>query len=268
MVADNQPNIRALLRGLDLLRFVNSQGSAKPAEIATAIGVPRPTVYRLLHTLEEAGYILMSASDTRVRVSPRASGLGDNYAAHSHICRVAAPGIAEFTDVHSWPLDLSVYRDLHMVIEETTHWRSPFSIDRNMAGLSLPILRSSAGRAFLAFLEDKERSIILDLLRNNNDPEDERFLLESWIASRLVQYRKQGYATRSSRTFRPDTSSLAVPIICEDRVLGCLSIIWIASAFSMTEAINRYASPMKELANQIAAQMVKGAPVRQADKKI
>ncbi|MBT6097644.1 MAG: helix-turn-helix domain-containing protein, partial [Marinovum sp.] len=75
-MADRQDNVRSLTRGLKILRFVNAEGAARPAEISSALGIPRPTIYRLLRTLEEAGYIFFSASDSRARVSPRASGLG------------------------------------------------------------------------------------------------------------------------------------------------------------------------------------------------
>ena len=254
-MADRQDNVRSLTRGLKILRFVNAEGAARPAEISLALGIPRPTIYRLLRTLEEAGYIFFSASDSRARVSPRASGLGDNSAARSRLCRVAAPLILEFTDEHAWPLDISVFHDLRMIIEETTHWRSPFSVDANMAGSHLPMLRSSAGRAYLSFCDDKERQIILDLLENEADPLDQPFLQTNWVNENLKTYRKQGYATRGPKAFRPKTSSLAVPVMLENRVVGCLSIIWITSAFSMTEATSRYATKLIELSQRISLEI-------------
>jgi len=250
-----QDNVRSLVRGLEILRYVNDAGASKPAEIATSLDIPRPTVYRLLRTLEEAGYILFSASDTRVRVSPLASGLGDNSAGRSRLCEIAAPLLVQFTDDHVWPLDLSVYSDLRMIVEETTHWRSPVSVDTNMAGATLPMLRSSSGRAYLAFCEDRERSIILDLLRKEDSIEDGRYFETDYLDRRFDQFREQGYATRGPRTFRPNTSSLAVPILDEERVVGCLSVIWITSALSMAEASSRYVSPLSTLANEIATEL-------------
>lgn len=255
-MAEKQDNVRALVRGLDILRYLNSRGAARPAEVAADLGIPRSTVYRLLQTMEEAGYILFSASDSRARVSPLASGLGDNSSARSLFCRIAAPKLIRFTDEHTWPLDLSVYSDRRMIVEETTHWRSPVSIDRNMAGASLPMLRTSAGRAYLAFCDAKERDIILDLLRKEDHPEDRPFLETSWAQKRLQQYFSQGHATRGPQTLRADTSSLAVPVMFQGRVAGCVSVIWISGALSMAEASSHYSKLLVGISREITAEMV------------
>ena len=254
-MVEKPDSVRALVRGLDILRFLNSRGAARPAEIATALDIPRSTVYRLLQTMEEAGYILFSSSDSRARVSPLASGLGDNSSARSKLCRIASPKMIQFTDEHMWPLDLSVYSDLGMIVEETTHWRSPVSIDRNMAGASLPMLRSSAGRAYLAFCDDKERDIILGLLAKEADPDDLPFLATTWAQTRIKQFRDQGYATRGPQTLRAETSSLAVPVLSQKRVIGCLSLIWISSALSIAEANERYKVLLHELSQEIVSEL-------------
>ena len=259
-MAEKQDSVRALVRGLEILQYLNSRGSARPAEVATALGIPRPTVYRLLQTMEEAGYVLFSASDSRARVSPLASGLSDNSSARSSLCRIASPKLVQFTDEHSWPLDLSVYSDLRMIVEETTHWRSPVSIDRNMAGASLPMLRTSAGRAYLAFCDDKERDIILGLLSKEAHPDDLPFLETSWAQTRLKQFRDQGYATRGPQTLRAETSSLAVPVKFQGRMVGCLSLIWISSAHSIAEASARYQAPLNQLSQEIVNELAAAQP--------
>jgi IclR family mhp operon transcriptional activator len=256
-MAARQENVRALVRGLDVLRYLNSVGAARASEISAALEIPRPTVYRLLRTLEEEGYVLFSSTDSRARVSALAAALGDNSAARSRLCHAAGPFLSKFTDQHSWPVDLSVYENAHMVIQETTHGRSPLSVDNNMVGFALPMLRSSAGRAYLAACEARECEIILDLLRNENLLEDQPFLQGRWLDEHLVEYAKQGYATRGPRTFRPKTSSLAVPILQNDRVVGCLSIIWITKAVTMADATARYMNSLKNLATEIGEELAR-----------
>lgn len=245
-------SVRALARGLTILRHLNKVGAARVGEIAAALDLPRPTVYRLLHTLEEEGYVSFSASDTRVRVSALAAALGDNSAARSRLCHVAAPLLSRFTDDHAWPVDLSVYEDAHMVIQESTHGRSPLSVDAGMVGFALPILRSSAGRAYLAACTARERDNIVALLRAEDIVEDRPFLLADWLDNTLTNYAEQGYATRGPHTFRPKTSSLAVPITTSGRVVGCLSIIWVTKAMKMDEAVARYSVPLQTASQEIA----------------
>lgn len=250
-MALSSDNVRALSRGLNILRFLNKAGAARVAEIAKELGLARPTVYRLLHTLEEEGYVLYSGSDARVRLSPLAAALGDNAPMRSRLCQVAAPILAKFTDAHAWPVDLSTYEDAHMVIQESTHSRSPLSVDPGMVGFSLPMLRSSAGRAYLSVCSSREREMIIDLLRAEAVVEDLPFLQSSWLDKNLTTYFKQGYATRGPRSFRPKTSSLAVPVLADDRAIGCLSIIWVTKAMSMEQAITRYAAALQESSTEI-----------------
>lgn len=248
-------NIRALTRGLKVLQYLNRCGAARAAEIARALDIPRPTVYRLLHTLEEEGYIQFSSSDARARVSPLAAALGDNAAARSKLCQAAAPTLSRLTAQYTWPVDLSAYEDGHMVIQESTHARSQLSVDPGMIGFALPMLRSSAGRAYLACCPDSEREIILDMLRAENLPEDRTFLDGDWLEKHLGLFRQQGYASRDHRTFRPKTSSIAVPIRHNDQVTGCLSIIWISKALTMPEAVEQYRDILLFSAAEIADQL-------------
>ena len=254
-MAARRENVRALVRGLEILRFLNSVGAARASEISSALGIPRPTVYRLLRTLEEAGYVLFSSTDARARVSALAAALGDNSAGRSRLCHTAGPYLSKFTDEHSWPVDLSVYEIAHMVIQETTHGRSPLSVDNNMAGFALPMLRSSARRAYLAACGAREREIILDLLRSEDLLEDQPFLLKRWLDENLEEFARQGFATRGPKTFRLKTSSLAVPVLQEKRVVGCLSIIWITKAVTMADASAKYTKPLKELAAEIGDEL-------------
>ena len=245
-------NVRALIRGLKVLKYLNTVGEARTAEISKALSIPRPTVYRLLRTLEDEGYVLFSSTDARARVSALAAGLGDNSASRSRLCQAAGPVLVGFTNAYSWPVDLSVYDDAHMVVQETTHGRSPLSVDRKMAGYALPMLHSSAGRAYLANCEEGERQIILDLLRQERQPLDLPYLGQQWQAETLAGYRAQGFATRGPDTFNRKTSSIGIPIMLDGRVVGCLSIIWVSKAMSLETAVGRYLAPLNEAAASIS----------------
>lgn len=246
-------SVRALTRGLAVLRHVNAMGETRPAEIARALGIPRPTVYRLLETLEEAGYVTFSASASLVRVTRLAAALGDGYAATSTLCQIAAPVLAKVGARIIWPMDLTVYSDAAMVIQETTHGRSPLSIDRAMIGYRLPVLRTSAGRAYLAFCPEEERRLILDHLHRLGEPADSPFLTPELLRPMLETTRARGIAVRDGGEFRAQTASLAVPIRVGDGVVGCLSMIWIRSALCTTDALAQYGAEMTGAAERIAA---------------
>lgn len=261
-------SVRALTRGLAILRHVNATGEARPAAIATALGIPRPTVYRLLETLEEAGYVTFSASARLVRVTRLAAALGDGYAPTSTLCQIAAPILAEVGARIVWPMDLTVYSNAAMVIQETTHGRSPLSIDRAMIGSRLPMLRTSAGRAYLAFCPEEERRLILDHLHRLGDPADGPFLAPERLGPTLDATRARGTALRDGGEFRAQTASLAVPIRAANGVAGCLSMIWIRSALGTSEALAQYGPVLIRAAERIAARFGEAPPALPSGQEI
>ncbi len=243
--------VRSLARGLAILRYVNKMGEVRPGEIAKALDVPRPTVYRLLETLEELGYVAFSATSSNVRVTRLAAALGDGHALTSEICEAAGPLFAEYSSRLVWPLDLSVYNNAAMIIQETTHGRSPLSIDRGMTGVRLPVLRTSAGRAYLSFCPDQERDLILDHIRRLEDPEDLPFLEARWLNRLIGETRARGIAIRDAGEFRPQTASIAAPVLLDGDLLGCVSLIWIRSAMDSARALEEFGDPLLEIAGKM-----------------
>jgi IclR family transcriptional regulator, mhp operon transcriptional activator len=247
--------VRSLARGLAVLRYVNASGSARPGAIAKALDIPRPTVYRLLETLEEEGYVSFSPSANQVRVTRFAASLGDGFAVTSRLCQIAGPLFGEYAPRIVWPLDISVYENAAMVIQETTHGRSPLSIDRGMVGYRLPMLRTSAGRCYLGMCPPAERTLILEHIRRLNDPEDAPFLGDHFLQPMLAQVAERRLATRDAGEFRPQTSSIAAPVMSAGSIVACISIIWIRSAMSLEEASHTCEAPLREIAERLSAEL-------------
>jgi IclR family mhp operon transcriptional activator len=247
--------VRAFKRGLDVLQEVNRSGGIRAGDVARALDLPRPTVYRLLETLEELGYVARSASDDRFRVTRRALSLGDGYDAGVVICQAAAPYLAELSKTLVWPVDLSTYENAAMVVQETTHSRSPVSIDRGMIGRRLPMLRTSAGRAYLAACRPRERDLIISQLRRIDEADDRPFLDDDRFDRMIAETQARGYAIRSEGEYNPKTASIAVPIVRNEIVFGCISIIWIRTALAVNDAIVSFAAPLRDAAAAIPVEL-------------
>jgi IclR family transcriptional regulator, mhp operon transcriptional activator len=243
--------VRALERGLAVLAAMNRHKVASVVELARETRLPRPTVYRLLETLGRAGFVTRSGSADRFCLARRVRSLSDGFVDDEWITTIAAPLMAAFTATHVWPVALMTFEEGRMLIRETTHPASSLSIDYGMVGRRLPMLRTAAGRAYLAFCPENERRAILDMLGHSSALEDR--YEERRLPGMLRDIRSTGCALQD-REINPKTSGISVPIRGE-RLLGCVSMIWIASALTMEEAQQRFLAPLLALASRIAGEV-------------
>jgi len=220
-------------------------------ELARETRLPRPTVYRLLETLGRAGFVTHSGSADRFCLARKVRTLSDGFVDDEWISDVAAPLMAAFTRAHVWPVALMTFEEGRMLIRETTHTASSLSIDYGMVGRRLPMLRTAAGRAYLAFCPDNERRTILGMLDHSQAPEDRYD--ERRLPALLREIRANGCALQD-REINPKTSGMSVPIR-GDQLLGSVSMIWIASALTLEEAQQRFLAPLVGLAARIAQEV-------------
>lgn len=268
MVQNGKPrdgSVRSLERGLALLVAMNRRKLPSVVELARDTRLPRPTVYRLLETLSRAGFVTRSRPLDRYCLSRQVRTLSDGFAEDDWIADVAAPLMKEFTRQAVWPVALLSFDEGRMLVRETTHEASSLSIDHGMVGRRLPMLRTAAGRCYLAFSPDKERRTILEMLSRSKAPEN-RGARETQRLTRLLDaIRARGYAVQD-REINPKASGIAVPICVGPRVLGCMSLIWISSALTIEGAETRLLPLLTSTSERIAeAVRARAAQLRSAE---
>lgn len=246
--------IRSVERGFQVLEALNRRHGASAQELSRSVKIPRPTVYRLLETMRRLGYVTRSETDECWHLTAQIKTLSAGFHDDVWVTRIAAPLLHELGRQVLWPVDLVTYENGAMVIRETTHAESPFSIDRGMAGTHLPLLETSGGRAFLAFSPAAEREVVLQDLRRSKKPHDQTARDRDYVAHLLRDVRRAGYGSRIEG-FNPHTSSISVPVIVDDRVKACISMIWIKKAMKIHEAVRQYLEPMQATAARVAAEM-------------
>ena len=246
--AARRSGVRSLERGLAVLAAMNRHKIASVLELARETRLPRPTVYRLLETLARAGYVVRAGSADRFCLARQVRTLSDGFVEDEWISDVAAPLMGAFTRQHVWPVALMTFEEGSMLIRSTTHPASSLSIDYGMVGRRLPMLRTAAGRAYLAFCPDNERRAILDMLNHSPAPEDQFDARR--LAALLRRVRLTGHALQD-REINPRAAGISVPIRGK-RVLGTVSMIWIASALPLQEAEQRFHQALQMLAARIA----------------
>jgi IclR family mhp operon transcriptional activator len=248
--------VRSLQRGLQILEAVNHHSELRASKVARIIGVPRPTAYRLLETLEGMGFVARGSSQDSWRPTLKTKSLSSGFRDEDWVAQTAVPQMMKLGRRILWPLDLVTFRNYRMVIRESTHNISPFSVDHGMVGRELPVLETAGGRAYLAYVSPQEREQILAGLRSElgdqkvdyHEDGPLSYILDSTLALG-VGFRIKGFNRR--------TMSISAPIMGHDGPIGCLTMIWIASAMKFDAAILAHKDALRAVAEAISKDLMR-----------
>ena len=138
--------VPAAQQTLDILRLLSAQAGPVPAAvIVRELGLPRSTVYHLLGTLVENGFVTHLPEDRRYALGIAAYELGTGYTRQAPLQRLARVPLADLVDRcgHTAHLAVQHGREVVYVIEERAPGRPPLVTD---------VGRAAAGAA------DRERA--------------------------------------------------------------------------------------------------------------
>lgn len=261
--------IRALIRGLDALTVLNLRAGATVSEVAQEIRLPRTTVYRILETLCNAGFVFRDPADDRYRPTILVRGLSGGFDDEAWVTQIAKPCIAELGRDIVWPLSISTLSGTLMMVREATDHETPLAIERYSAGHRVPLLTTAAGRAYLAFCPAPERDTLIDVLARSNKEENALARADrSELQRMLSEIAAQGYAATTRTRRLVEEVSLSVPIRPNDRLLAVLTVRFPASAIPLKSGLERFLPKLRACAAKIstlfteqqAEARTKGAP--------
>ena len=250
---DSTRPIRALMRGLDALTVLNLRDGATVSEVAHEIRLPRTTVYRILETLCNAGFVFRDQGDDRYRLTLKVRALSGGFDDEAWVKQIAKPLIHALCRDIVWPVALYTPSGGAMIARETTDHTSPLAVERLSAGFRAPMLASAAGLAYLAFCPAPQREALIDILARSAKKEDALARPpQTQLKAKLSQVTSQGYAITSSARRSVDEISLSVPVTFEGRVLACLCVRFAATAVPLQTAIERFLPKLRQCAAKIS----------------
>jgi IclR family mhp operon transcriptional activator len=239
--------IRALTRGLDALTVLNSRDGVTVSEVAQEIRLPRTTVYRILETLCNSGFVFRDAADDRYRLTVEVRRLSQGVDDEAWVSQIARPQIDALCQDIVWPVSIATLSGTAMMVRESTDHETPLAIERYSAGFRLPLLASAAGRVFLAFSSEAERDALVDILARSNREDDKLARPPRTELQRmLVEIQHEGFATSTKTRRLVDEVSLAVPVNSHGRFLAALTVRFITSAVPLKTALERFLPKMRQ----------------------
>ena len=247
-------SIRSIERCLNVLLELNQQPINTIAQLHARTGLPKPTLVRILKTLEEAGYVENDSRQGGYQVSALVTSLSSGYHKSPLVVEAGRAWALAITRKHKWPIAIALPDYTSMVVRFSTVPDSPVSPFHSTVNRRLQMLTRGLGLAYLAFIESAERDLILEALAKSEDPEDGLSHHPQEVKRLLSQVRKAGYATRASFVEPRNSNTIAVPIISQEgRVLASLGLTYFKSAFaSEQEACERFVPVLQSAAVAIS----------------
>lgn len=188
--SDKGESVRAVGRALEILEAFTAQDfELSAAELLKRVDLSRPTLYRLLYTLEEHGFIVSVGDPQRFRLGHSVAQLAHVWTSSLDLPVVAEPILRRIWSETRETVALFVPQgEYRMCIAEMTS-PQPLSFKRGV-GYTEKIVRGATGRAILAYTETSAAQLRQWTRGTDIDAAD--------LEAELAKTRKRGYATSRS----------------------------------------------------------------------
>lgn len=209
----NRYRIEALAKGLDVLSlFDETTTSLKLRDICDRTGIPMPTAFRVVATLEEGGYLERSA-DGVIQPGVAVLTLGSAALRGSSLVQLSDQPLRQLAETTGETVNLGVLlRDQVLYLARI---RNTDLVTANIqVGSTLPAAFTSMGKLLLSYLDAGElRELYADADFAAGGPNAAHSVGE--LEARLATIRQQGYALQDEEV-APGLRSVSVPVFGRD----------------------------------------------------
>lgn len=180
-------SVRAVDRALEILMaFTATDYELSVAELLKRVDLSRPTLYRLLHTLEQSGFVISVGEPQKFRLGPSVAHLAHVWTSSLDISALAQPVLRRIWEQTGETVALFVPQGTYRLCVAELPSAQPLSFKRGV-GYQERILLGASGRAILAYAVDDANEL-------KNYAVGTQIDLSQYPAE-LAQIRKRGYAT-------------------------------------------------------------------------
>jgi IclR family acetate operon transcriptional repressor len=195
-------SVRAVDRALEILMaFTATDFELSAAELLKRVELSRPTLYRLLNTLEQSGFVVAVGDPQKFRLGPAVAHLAHVWTASVDIAEIARPTLREIWEQTGETVALFVPQGANRMCIAELPSTQPLSFKRGV-GYRERIVLGASGRAILAFSDPHPRDLKAWAKGTGVDLDH--------YAAQLAQTRKRGYAV-SKEELIPGAVAVAAP---------------------------------------------------------
>jgi DNA-binding IclR family transcriptional regulator len=160
----NATQIKSVVRTLTLIEALSAHpGGASITALAVELSLPKSSVFRMLNTLLDFGYVRQDPTTERYSLGPRLLRLAASVEHGSDVRTLAQPLLVELSKLTTETVHLALPVGDHMVyIDKIDSPRAVVMASR--IGQQVPLHSSALGKAYLSALPPDERRAVVESL--------------------------------------------------------------------------------------------------------
>jgi IclR family KDG regulon transcriptional repressor len=228
-------------------------------EVAERVGVDKSTAFRMLATLEDAGYIVREPATKRYHIGYKVVSLSRNLLAENEVFDLGRKVMEQLSEITHETVHLCVLDGHETIVVQKLKGSQLVAVDFQIGDRS-PLHCTSIGKALLAFQRSEQVDAVIagglphSAFNTITDPDQ--------LRAELERVRARGYAI-DDHEFADTMRCIAAPVFQRDgRVQMGLSISGPDSRFTM-EYLGVLRQPLLEAAERMSLALGGSHPVRQ-----
>lgn len=253
--AGGTKTLQTVSRAMAVLEVISRGGPRNVSFIAGALGISRSAALRILKTLISAGYVAKPQGARTYFLTERILTLSSGYTRNNILANVAEPVIRAAADKVVWPLVLTVPAGPEMLILVTTEPDSPLALQRMTAGYRIALTDTASARIVLAQSRPEVREEYLALIKQL----PEMSAVAGAFLKSVEAAKDAGFAFHQIPGSRE--KSLAVAILANGSAVAGLTVRFIASTLSESQAQAEILPLLQATARHISDQLAQAQPV-------
>jgi len=225
MTVDFKNKVGSLAKGFKVLEsFTHAFEALTLSEVCSRSGLDSGTVFRILNTLVDLGYIEKLEETKQFHLTLKVANLGFNAIGRSDIRDLALPILRSLAKRIGETVSFATLEGANMVyLERVRVGLARLGVDIRV-GSVIPAYCSAIGQALLAFLPEEELEHVLNLEPDFHEvvPLDKDDIP---VMEQLKSIKAKGYILKRS-SFNSSLTVLALPVFDRDRYpIGAISVV-------------------------------------------
>lgn len=241
-----------LEKGLKILNLFSEEHSRwSQKDIAEAMQMNTTSVFRLVNTFVEMGYLVKDGKTKQVSLGPMAVAMGHRLLRSYNLRRMIAPIIAKKSKEYGITIEVALFANNTMVLVAGYEQKNTLTFHK--PGSAQELYCTAMGKAYLAYLSQVEQAQII--ARQSFYPRTTNtFTHQEPLLAQLKEIRSQGYSVNNGEYIK-GLISIGAPLFnpVTKSVKGGISFDTTTIESSLNELIGSYSASLITLAQEISS---------------